>query len=249
MLTVAYAKDPLTPLDDVLRFATDARLSHVQLAWEQIARVLSTPRDVKNKRAAGLSPRGRSTADAGTTSGAWDLAPIRDCLCNAGVQLVGIDATALDCLDDETFDRQFNDIRTQLETAAALRAGHFTFTPGPRSAANFAYLVAGLKRLTRLAEPVGVGCSIRNLRDSSVEQLNDLHRLFHEVGAANLALDLDMAEFQAAVVNPHDAAISFPGRISRVRVCDVNPEATFAALQHDGFTGPVLAAVAYESPG
>lgn len=239
MLTVAYAKDPLTPLDDVLRFATDARLSHVQLAWEQIARASSALPHA--------GPQG--AADAGTTSGAWDLAPIRDCLRNAGVQLVGIDATALDCLDDETFDRQFNDIRTQLETAAALRAGHFTFTPGPRSAANFAYLVAGLKRLTRLAEPVGVGCSIRNLRDSSVEQLNDLHRLFHEVGAANLALDLDMAEFQAAVVNPHDAAISFPGRISRVRVCDVNPEATFAALQRDGFTGPVLAAVAYESPG
>jgi sugar phosphate isomerase/epimerase len=225
LAAAAYAQDPLTPLDDLLRFARDAGLAHVQLAWEQVARSVLTS-------GGGLSHLHHPGLDA-----------LRERLGEAGLEPLGLDAAAFDALDDQTFERQTDDLYGQMRIAARLGAPHVTLTAGPRDPANFAHLVDALKRLTVLAERVGLGISIRNLCDSSVEQLDDLHRLFHQVGVRSLTLDLDMAAFQAAVVNPYDAAISFPGRIARVRVCDVNLSVTLAALQRDGFTGPVLVAL------
>ena len=243
MTVAAYAKYPLIPLDDLLRFAKDAGLSHVQLAWEQIVRLPRSPNGSHAQEAADFSPRAPSPRDSTPVVGNSGVNTILECLHGEGLELAGIDATALDGLDDETFKKQTDDICMQMRAGGRLGAGHVTLTSGPRDPANFAHVVDGLRRLSPLADRARVGLSIRNMCDSSVEQLDDLHRLFHELGAEYLTLDLDMAEFQAAVVNPYDAAISFARRVARVRVCDINLEATLAILQRDGFTGPVLVAL------
>ena|GEM_PF-6175615 len=243
MTVAAYAKDPLTPLDGLLQFAKDTRLAHVHLAWEHIVRSPRSPNGSHARGAADFSPRGLSTRDSTPVIGNSGVNTILECLHGEGLELAGIDATALDGLDGETFKKQTDDICVQMRAAGRLGAGNVTLTAGPRDPANFAHVVDGLRRLTVLADRVGVALSIRNVCDSSVEQLDDLHRLFHEVGAKHLTLDLDMAEFQAAVVKPYDAAISFAYRVARIRVCDINLEATLATLQRDGFTGPVLVAL------
>ena len=243
MLTVAvYTRDPLTPLDHLLRFTRAAGLAHVQLAWEQIVRARRAPNGPSAQRGADFSPCGASTRDSTPVLGNSDVNTILERLHQEGLEPVGVDATALDCLDDETFEKQIDDIREQMQTAGRLGTRHVTLSAGPRDPSNFSHVVRGLKHLAVLADRVGVGLSIRNVCDSSVEQPDDLHRLFHEVGAANLTLDLDMADFQAAVVNPYDAALSFAHRVTRVRACDVNLQATLTALQRDGFIGPVLVA-------
>lgn len=244
MLTVAaYSKDPLAPLDRLLRFAKDVGLSHVQLAWEQIVRTRSTGMGFRNQRAADFGPRDPSMSDLAADSRVAGVKVVFKRLRREGLEPVGLDATALDCMDEETFAKQIEDIDVQMQTAERLGVGHVTIAAGPRDPSNFDHVVDGFRRLAVSVSRLGVGMSIRNLCDSSVEQLDDLHRLFREVGVESLTLDLDMAEFQTAAVNPHDAAVSFPGRIARVRTCDVNLEATLAALRRDGFTGAVLAAV------
>ena len=225
MLTVAaYARDALAPLDEVLRFAQDAELAQVQLAWEQ-------------------SVRAGAVLGGSCALGAAGVDAVLERLRGAGVELVGIDATAFDCLDAATFERHLEDLGVQMRAAKRLGAGCLTITAGPRAPANFAHLADGLARLAGLADRLGVGVSIRNLNNSSVEQLDDVHRLFRGSGVEYLTLDLDMFEFQAAVVNPHDAAVCFPGRVARVRACDVNLQPALAALVRDGYAGVVLAAV------
>lgn len=211
----AYSRDPLRPLEDLLGFARQAGLAAVQLAWEQVARA--------------------ATRDA-------DAARLLERLRTASVELIGLDATALDCMDVETFERQTDDAYLQMQAAVRLGTTAVSLAAGPRGPVNFAHVVDGFKRLTVLAERLGVDISVRNRNHSSIEQLDDLHRLFHAVGAANLRLDLDLAEFQSAAVNPADAALSFPRRIARVRVCRPPLEATLAALRRDGFGGPILVA-------
>ena len=212
----AYARDPLTSFGHLLSFANDAGLAHVQLAWEQVVR-----------------------AGPGETAEAAVVRRLEE----QRMQVIGLDATVLDCLDAETFETQTDNIYLQLRAAACLDAAHVTISAGPRGPANFAHVADALKRLTVLADRTGIGISIRNVCHSSVEQLDDVRRLFRLVGADNLTLDLDMAEFQAAVVNPYDAVISFPGRVARLRACDVNLPWTLTALKRDGFSGPVLVAV------
>ncbi|MFH0982480.1 MAG: hypothetical protein V2A79_13220 [Planctomycetota bacterium] len=338
MLTVAaYTREPLTPLDDLLQFAGKAGLSYVQLAWEQLMHTV-----------------------VATHAG---LDAILERLRENNLKPVGIDATALQALDDDTFYKQSDDLYVQMRTAARLGIRHITLTAGPRTPANFAYVVDALKRLSgapvtgastashvlnaplvgpegtkegspgrlpwvnvpldgsspggakeatppggasaappglekseatlsqgwrpgllsdapdgadgdrpghtlsthttstvgdaeaealdspaagmrnRLVGLSGVLLSIRNMHDTGIEQLDDLHRLFHEVRDTPVTLDLDMAEFQSAAVNPYDAVLSFARRVARVRVCDVNLDATLAALQREGFAGPVLTAL------
>ena len=229
MLTVAaYARDRLTLLDDLLRFTKDAGLTQVQLSWEQVARAEAVGKTSPS------SPR--SAAETGFEG-------IVERLRSEEVEPIGLDAAVLDCLDDETFEKQMHDIRVQMQAARWINAGHISITAGVRDSTNFAYVARACRSLASRSGRGAFGVSIRNAEHSSVEQLDDLHRLFYEVGDNALTLDLDMAEFQAAVVNPYDAVISFPGRISRVRVCDVHLEVTLAALQRNRFAGPVLAAI------
>ncbi|MCP4589284.1 MAG: TIM barrel protein [bacterium] len=222
------------PVDDLLRLAGDAGLAHVQLSWEQVARRVprlnpgGSPVEGSRRRIPEVVIRGHFGA------GVDDL---RDSMRSARMAVVGLDAATLDCMDEETFERQADELFDQMQVAESLGAAHISVSAGPRDPANFAFVVDILKRLAVMH---GVRLAVRNRCHSSVEQIEDLHRLFRAVGVDRLTLDLDAAEFQAAVVNPHDAVLSFARRTSRVRVAGADRGAIVESLERDGFSGPIL---------
>jgi sugar phosphate isomerase/epimerase len=61
---------------------------------------------------------------------------------------------------------------------------------------------------------------VANARDSSVEQLEDLRRLFIELDHPGLSLALDAGQFQDAAVNPCDVLREFADRVGLIRVSD-----------------------------
>ena len=130
MLTVAaFARNPLTPLDDLLYFARDTGLSHVQLAWEQIVRATCAKNESLPKRTADFSPRVSSlTGSVAITYDSRVNATIER-LRQEGMKIIGIDAAAFDCLDEITFKKQIDAVRIQMRIAERLGAPHLTQVP------------------------------------------------------------------------------------------------------------------------
>ena len=188
---------------------------------------------------------GESNVEVTTVQGGFHV--------EAGVRIGGMDVTPLSAERDDELDRRTGEIHSQMQAAARLGLSAVSLQSGARNAAAFQCLTAGLRRLTLLAQRLGLDIRLRNGRDTALEQMIDLHRVLAEVKAGNLKIDLDAAEFHRSSVNPCEAVWAFPERIGQVRLSDaaagqqvtlgsgeINAAAVTDALRDIGFAGPIL---------
>ena len=135
--------------------------------------------------------------------------------------LGGLDVSTLTIECDEELDARTDDAYMRMRVAHNFGLGCVTVFAGPRNAAAYDYLVAALLRLTTLADRLGLDVLLGNRGGSCIEQIDDVSRIFADVGAHNLYLDLNIVEFHAASVNPCDACLAFGSRVAGVRLSNV----------------------------
>ncbi len=151
-------------------------------------------------------------------------------------------------------DAQLERIRPALDVAAHCGAA-LSIEAGPQTAAAWGCLPAGISELARSAERLGVDVLLHNRCGTRLEQPMDLHRVFVEVDASNVMLDLDVAEFHLACVNPVDPIRGLERRIGSVRLSNViahrpaplgrgeiDVRAVLRSLREAGYTGPIILA-------
>lgn len=139
-----------------------------------------------------------------------------------GVHLSGIDASTLAIQCDNDLDEYTDDAYMQMRMARKLGLSQVTLFGGSRDAAGYDYFVAALLRLTTLADCLELDLLLGNRRGTCLEQIDDILRVLGGVGAQNLFVDLDVAEFHLASVNPCDAFLAFGTQTTRVRLSNLD---------------------------
>lgn len=139
-----------------------------------------------------------------------------------GVHLSGIDLSTLLIRSDKDLDDQTDDAYMQMRIARKLGLDRVTLFGGSRDTKAYDYLVAALLRLTTLADRLGLDMLLGNRSGTCLEQIDDVSRAISDVGAHNLHVDLDVAEFHIACVNPCDAFLAFGSRTACVRLSNVH---------------------------
>lgn len=224
----AYCEDQTLDAQELARFAGRAGIEAVHLHWEALHRIL------QKSNLNGL---------------AWD----EGFALEGSLPVGGIEVTPLTAERDDELDRQTDDIYMQMQVARRLGMSAVSVHGGARSAVAFEYFTAGLTRLALLAERLGLDICLCNRCDTALEQPLDLHRVFAEVQADNLKVDLDAAEFHRSSVNPCEAVWAFQQRVRKARLSDVaagrhvalgegeiNAAAVADALREVHFAGPIL---------
>lgn len=136
--------------------------------------------------------------------------------------IAGLEATPLTGDSREEMARQVVAVTRDLHAAGRFGldgVGLYTGAPTP---AAFEFLADGLTRVTRAARVLGLRVRLRNRGGTRIEQPQDLHRLFWDVRADNLALDIDVAEFHRSSVHPCEPIRAFEGRIDCVRLANID---------------------------
>jgi sugar phosphate isomerase/epimerase len=166
------------------------------------------------------------------------------------IPIAGIEVSPFTAERDDDFERQSDDIYLQMQVAKRLGLTAVSLDGGAKSAIAFEYLTPALKRLTGLADRLGLALCLHNRVDTRLEQPIDLQRVFVDVAARNLSIDLDVLEFHRSQVNPCEAIWAFGERIRKVRLADtdagepvplgrgeINIEAVIEALKEAEFDG------------
>jgi len=165
----------------------------------------------------------------------------------------GLDATPLTAESDDEFERQTDDVYMQLHIARRIGLDSVSLRGGPRDAVAFDFLLAGLTKLTLLAERSEMYISLRNGLNTTLEQVDDLHCVFSQLPTETLTLDVDVVALHQACVNPCEVVWGFPRRIARIRLADIragrrvplrqgeiNADAVIEALKGIAYDGPIL---------
>ncbi|MEE9295125.1 MAG: TIM barrel protein [Phycisphaerae bacterium] len=139
----------------------------------------------------------------------------------AGVKVSGVDLPALTAQGREDFERQVDEIATRMKTASRGGIGVVSIEGGARNAAVLEFLTDGLRRLTGLADELGLVIHVRNRYGTRLEQPPDMHGVLADVGADDLMAELDVAEFHRASVNPCEPIWGLEKRIGCVRLSNV----------------------------
>ena len=207
---------------NVLERAGKAGVDRLHLPWADAARIVKPP---------------------GALEPAWSFA-------QSGVEIAGIEVSPFTAECDDDFERQSDDIYLEMQVAKRLGLTAVSLDGGAKSAVAFEYLTPALTRLTVLADRLGLALCLHNRADTRLEQPIDLQRVFVEVAAENLSIDLDVLEFHRSQVNPCEAIWAFGERIKKVRLADtdagepvplgrgeINIEAVIEALKEAEFDG------------
>ncbi len=139
----------------------------------------------------------------------------------AGVKVSGVDLPALTAQRREDFERQVDEIAARMKAASRGGVGVVSIEGGARNAAVLEFLTTGLRRLTTLANELGLVMHVRNRYGTRLEQPLDLHRVLADVGAHGLMVELDVAQFHRASVNPCEPICGLENRIGGVRLSNV----------------------------
>ena len=128
-----------------------------------------------------------------------------------GLKVVAMDVSAITAEYNDELKRQIEEIAGRMESAKALGITAVSIEGGAPSAVAFQFLVTGLRDISQLAKDLDLDVWLHNRCGTRLEQPLDLHRVFVEVHAENLKIDLDVAEFHRSSVNPCEPVWAFEG--------------------------------------
>ncbi len=166
----------------------------------------------------------RKLIDAGQSAGiaSMHLSTEQAVSCSEGFNVVSVDVSPITAEDNHQLDQHIDLILRQLRYARSLGVDAVSIMGGRPSPAAFEFLSAGLRRLTCEAEASGLRVHLRNRYATRIEQPIDLSHILTEARSECLKLDIDIAEFHRASVNPCEPIWAFEGRIGCVRLANIS---------------------------
>jgi len=107
-----------------------------------------------------------------------------------------------------------------MEWARAVGSTSICLATGQRRGQPWTILSEGIQELLPAADDHGLDVHVLNARDTTIEQIEDLRRLFADIPHPSLRLALDIGAFHASAVNPRDVLAEFADLVGCIRVSD-----------------------------
>ncbi|MBP7935042.1 MAG: TIM barrel protein [Phycisphaerae bacterium] len=139
---------------------------------------------------------------------------------SANLHLSGVDVGTFDAAAKADVTATITRIQTRMEWARAVGSTNICLGTGERRGQPWTILSEGIQEILPAANDHGLDVHVLNARDTTIEQIEDLRRLFADIRHPRLRLALDIGAFHASAVNPRDALGEFADLVGCIRVSD-----------------------------
>jgi sugar phosphate isomerase/epimerase len=147
---------------------------------------------------------------------------------------------AITALNPATLYGETNQARGELLTAQNTGAKIIGLRSGHAGSIGIAAMTTIVADLATILRGTTIQICVRNVANSALSQLGDLHQLFSDSRCDEVGLCLDNVEFQRSAVNPCDAITSYKPRIRAVRFRDELKRQPTKLGEGNAHVGPLL---------